>query len=165
MGIKLPPMNRNVWRLETMLANNILHMQVLMTDIYPEHFAPKGVLAHVHIPTYVYIPKAVFKEYGISINENTTSYVTFWQRLQEAQWQSTELIEAEHLRSTFKTSYRKLLRNQAPKTVATGKEGDNATPLCSNGSKTNRMAQTIRRGHLRLVHQTNRNGTSQSTCH
>ncbi len=104
-----------------MLANNILHMQVLMTDIYPEHFAPKGVLAHVHIPTYVYIPNAVFKEYGITIKENTTSYVTFWQRLQEAQWQSTELIEPEHLRSTYKTSYRKLLRNQAPKTVATGK--------------------------------------------
>jgi hypothetical protein len=121
MGIRLPPMNRNVWRLETMLANNILHMQVLMTDIYPEHFAPNGVLAHVHIPTYVYIPNAVFKEYGITIEENTTSYVTFWQRLQEAQWQSTELIEPEHLRSTYKTSYRKLLRNQAPKTVATGK--------------------------------------------
>jgi hypothetical protein len=33
MGIKLPPMNRNVWQLETMLANNILHMQVLMTDL------------------------------------------------------------------------------------------------------------------------------------
>ncbi len=114
MGIRLPPMNRNIWRLETMLANNILHMQVLMTDIYPEHFAPNGVLAHVHIPTYVYIPNAVFKEYGITIKENTTSYVTFWQRLQEAQWQSTELIEPEHLRSTYKTSYRKLLRNQAP---------------------------------------------------
>ncbi len=67
MGIRLPPMNRNVWRLETMLANNILHMQVLMTDIYPEHFAPKGVLAHVYIPTYVYIPKAVFKEFAIDL--------------------------------------------------------------------------------------------------
>jgi hypothetical protein len=116
-------MNRNVWRLETMLANNILHIQVLMTDIYPEHFTPGGMLAHVHIPRYVYIPDAVFKAYRIKIEENTTSYVTFWQRLQEAQWQSTELIQAEHLKSTFKTGYRKLLQNQAPKTVATGKRG------------------------------------------
>jgi hypothetical protein len=152
MGIKLPPMNRNVWRLETMLANNILHMQVLMTDIYPEHFAPKGILAHVHIPTYVYIPNAVFKEYGITIEENTTSYVTFWQRLQEAQWQSTELIEASQKHVQNK------LQETAPK-PDTKNSGDwekrnHATPPCSNGDKANWMAQTIRRRYLRLVHQT-----------
>ncbi len=33
-------------------------------------------------------------------------------------------------------------------------KGNYTTPLCSNGSKTNRMAQTIARRHLRLVHQT-----------
>ncbi len=121
MAIKLPLMKRNLWQQETMLPNNLLHTRTMLTGIKSEHFAPRGMLAHLFIPRCIYSPHAAFKAYILKIEENTTSYIAFWRHLRRAQWQSTSLIQAQHLKSTYKMDYRKTLRNQAPKTVKTRK--------------------------------------------
>ena len=121
LAVKLPPMNRTTWQLEAIKANTILDQRVEVPWVEPCHFLPKGKLAHIHIPKYVHIPKGVFKKVNIYLEKHTTSYIAFWRHLREAQKEANRMIQQEHLKSTHKTDYRKMLKNQTAKTITTTK--------------------------------------------
>ena len=121
MAVKLPPMNRTTWQLEAIKANTILDQRVEVPWVEPCHFLPKGKFAHVYIPKYVHIPTTVFKKVNIHLEKHTTSYIAFHRHLREARKEANRMIQTEHLKSTHKTDYRKMLKNQTPKTITTSK--------------------------------------------
>jgi hypothetical protein len=121
MAIKLPPMKRTTWELESIKGNTILDPRIEVPWVEPYHFTPGGALQHIFIPKYVYIPKDVFARFNIWLDKDTTSYIVFWRHLREAQHQANKLITPEQLKSAHKTDYRKMLKHQTPKTVHTTK--------------------------------------------
>ena len=121
LAVKLPPMNRTTWQLEAIRANTILDQRVEVPWVEPSHFLPKGKFAHIYIPKYVHIPKGVFKKVNIYLEKHTTSYIVFWRHLREARKEANRMIQQEHLKSTHKTDYRKMLKNQTAKTISTNK--------------------------------------------
>jgi len=125
MAIKLPPMKRIMWELETIKANRILNPRIEVPWMEPHHFLLNGKFAHIYIPKYVYIPKEVFKKSSIQLDIDTTSYEAFWRHLREAQGKAHRIIHTmvdhEQLRSLFKTDERKMLKGQLPKMIRTSR--------------------------------------------
>jgi len=125
MAIKLPPLKRTTWELETIKANTTLDPRIEVPWVETHHFLPNGKFAHIYIPNYIYIPKDVFKWSSIQLDIDTTSYAAFWRHLREAQNEAQKLIQTmidhEQLRCLFKTDHRKMLKGQLPKTISTSR--------------------------------------------
>ena len=121
MAIKLPPMDRTTWELESIKGNTILDPRVEVPWVEPHYFIPGGMISHIFIPNYIYIPKGVFRKFHIWLEEDTTSYIAFWKHLRNAQREANKLVTPEHLKSNHKTDCRKMLKNQLPRTILTKK--------------------------------------------
>lgn len=121
LAIKSPPMDRTTWELAAIKGNTILDPRIDYPWIDENHFMPGGILAHIYIPRYVYIPHDVFNKFKMWFKKGTTSYISFWRHLLIAQDKANKSLTKEYLRDTHKTDYRAMLKNKTPKTIITRK--------------------------------------------